>query len=132
MYRLLLSAALSLSACASVPTDSSPASALPEGTWTGTVTPMNHPDRPTPITYEVSTEGGALSVVLRGLDGQGLPVRAALLSGDTLRFQFNEPEGNLPLDCALVRLPTGTFDGRCADADGRWARFTMVPPAGSS
>ena len=37
---------------------------LQEGTWTGGLTPMNHPDMIIPLTYEVSRVDGHLSIAL--------------------------------------------------------------------
>ncbi|MEZ4700946.1 MAG: hypothetical protein R2834_11490 [Rhodothermales bacterium] len=101
---------------------------LPEGRWTGEVTPANHPDRPSPIAYDIRYEGGALRIAIVGPDGGLLPAHDVRLAPDTLYFGFNEPEADVPLQCALAGAPASGFDGRCADAAGKWARFTMTPP----
>lgn len=112
--------ALLLAACGS-------SSRLEEGRWTGALTPMNHPNMENPVTYDVSYAGDALAVYLVGPGGATVPTRDLLLTADTLYFTFDEPEENVPLDCALGREEDG-FAGRCTDADGKWARFTMRPP----
>ncbi|MFW5973452.1 MAG: hypothetical protein ACOCTG_05610 [Bacteroidota bacterium] len=90
---------------------------------------MNHPDTVTPLTYDVSYEGNRLSIVLSGPGGAAMPARDAALNGDTLYFVFDEPDAGIPLNCALDRQPAGGFGGRCTGTDGKWARFTMTPPA---
>lgn len=128
---LVLTAALTLAACAPAD-DAAPAAEAPvrlaEGTWTGGLTPMNHPEMITPLTYDVAYEDGALSLVLGGPGGAPMPARDAELREDTLYFMFDEPDAGVPLTCALGREDAGSFVGRCTDADGKWARFTMVPP----
>lgn len=106
-------------------TPSSPS--IESGQWTGTLTPMNHPDLHQPITYDVQSDDGALSIALVGPGGQAIPTRDVRLESDTLFFTFDEPEEQVPLDCALAR-DTEAFAGRCTDASGKWARFTMRPP----
>jgi hypothetical protein len=113
-------------ACAPAADEASSEPYLPEGQWTGGLVPMNHPDHMTPLTYTVRRDGEVLAITL----GDTIPTRAVRLQGDTLRFQFNEPEEGVLLDCALGRQEDGSFAGRCTDAGGQWARFTMVPPAG--
>ena len=89
---------------------------------------MNHPDRVTPLTYAVGYEGDALTLAIGGPDGAEIPTRDVVLRADTLHFVFDEPEEGVPLQCALGRGEAGTFEGRCTDASGKWARFTMAPP----
>ena len=101
--------------------------ALQEGTWTGGLTPMNHPDMVIPLTYAVSRVDGQWSIVLNNDDRQ-TPTRAVTIEGNTLSFVFNEPEENAELTCTFVRQADAGYAGRCADAEGKWARFTMVPP----
>lgn len=101
---------------------------LEEGRWTGDLTPMNHPDIANPVVYDVRYEGSALHIDLIGPGGAVVPTREVSLETDTLRFNFNEPEEGVPLRCALRRDGSGGFAGRCADVDGKWARFTMRPP----
>ncbi len=102
---------------------------LQEGTWTGGLTPMNHPDMLLPITYEVSRVGGQFAITLIAEDIQ-TPTRDARVEGDTLSFVFNEPEAGVLLTCALARQADERYAGRCVDAEGKWAHFTMTPPEG--
>lgn len=108
-----------------------PASAptLPEGTWTGALTPMNHPEMANPVTYDVRYPEGTLAIDLIGPDDSRIATRAVRLTADSLHYTFDEPEEGITLQCALGRRSGGHFDGRCTDAAGQWARFTMVPPA---
>ncbi|MEM1128179.1 MAG: hypothetical protein AAGI71_16150 [Bacteroidota bacterium] len=125
--RFALVALLLLGACTSSAPDS-----LSEGTWTGTITPMNHPDRPSPITYEVRQATGGYQLTLQAGGGSGLAARDLTLQADTLAFTFNEPEAQVPLRCVLVAEPDGHYAGRCTDPGGQWARFTMHPPEAGS
>lgn len=140
MLRLsLLAVTLCLvSACSS---DDDPATApdptasatnrLAEGTWTGGFTPMNHPEMVIPITYAVAYPSDTLALTLGGPGDLEMPARQASVDGDTLRFVFDEPDAGLPLTCALGpdSTATGSFAGRCTDPEGKWAHFTMTPPA---
>lgn len=103
---------------------------LPEGTWTGTLAPMNHPEMKNAVTYEVGSPDGALAISLVGPGNTSIPTRDITLDTDTLRFTFDEPEEHVPLHCALGAQADDSYAGRCTDASGKWARFTMVPPAG--
>ena len=104
--------------------------ALQEGTWTGGLTPMNHPDMVIPLTYEVGRADGHLSLVLINEETR-TPTRDVALDGDTLSFVFNEPEENVTLTCALGRQADASYAGRCTDTEGKWGHFTMTPPGAS-
>ena len=117
---ILIGAALGLSACQTAPS-------LQEGRWTGALTPMNHPDMATPVSYDVQYAGRSLSIALVGPGGDVLPTRQPRLSGDTLFFAFDEPDEHVSLSCALSEAAIG-YAGRCTAPDGKWARFTMVRP----
>lgn len=108
------------------------APALPEGTWTGTLTPMNHPEMANPVAYEVRYLEDTLAIDLIGPNDSRITTRAVHLSADSLHYRFDEPEEGVTLQCALGCQSDGRFEGRCTDATGQWARFTMVPPADGS
>ncbi len=114
-----------LAACSAQPSQP----VLQEGTWTGGLTPMNHPDIVMPLTYAVRRADGHLSMIMIAGETQ-TPTRALKIEGDTLSFVFNEPEENVELTCALGRQADAGYAGRCADAEGKWAHFTMTPPGG--
>lgn len=103
---------------------------LEEGYWGGTLTPMNHPDVANPMGYEVSYKDNLLTINVIGPDSSLIPTRNIRTENDTLYFQFNEPEEQVTLDCALARHESADegFAGRCTDESGKWARFTMIPP----
>lgn len=122
-------ACLLLAACTSPRPEATQPARLQAGLWTGGLTPMNHPDMVTPLTYEVAYPDDGLAIVLNGPGGTAMVAREAALQDDTLRFVFEEPEEGVTLRCALGAEPTGSFAGRCTDPGGQWARFTMVPPA---
>ena len=121
MNRILLGALCLLAAC-------STSNTLEEGRWTGALTPMNHPEMANPVAYDVRYEGDALTIDLLGPGSEAIPTREVMFDGDTLRFVFDEPEEGVPLRCALGATDPGGFAGRCADAFGQWAMFTMLPP----
>lgn len=103
---------------------------LEEGYWTGTLTPMNHPDMANPMVYEVSYIEEALGINVVNPDSSLIPTQNVRMENDTLYFQFSEPEEKITLDCALARHEPAEqgFAGRCTDEFGKWARFTMIPP----
>lgn len=101
--------------------------ALTPGRWAGTIAPMNHPDRTSSITYDVSYANSQIVIDIMGPDGTIVSTRSPALSGDTLRFEFDEPEQGETLTCALGRTVSGSYAGRCADRAGKWAWFTMRP-----
>ena len=119
---LFLGFALMLAGCSSAPP-------FEEGRWRGALTPMNHPEMATPVAYDVRHDDGGLAISLLGPNDTRVPIRDPRLDGDTLRFAFVEPEEQVLLRCALGRDEAGGFGGRCADPSGKWARFTMIPPA---
>lgn len=127
---LILLLLILLGACTSA-SDPQPAESprLTEGTWTGTLTPMNHPDMHTPLTYEVAYAADTLGLVLGGPNGSEMPAREAEVKGNTLFFSFDEPDAGVPLRCALARTEDAGFEGRCVDPEGKWALFSMQPPA---
>jgi hypothetical protein len=104
---------------------------LTPGRWTGTLTPMNHPDMRTPVAYDVRHADGALALDVVVSADTHLPARELRLSADSLFFVFDEPDAGVPLACAWGRDGAG-FAGRCTDASGKWARFTMQPPEHAS
>lgn len=117
-----LSLFLLIMACSSSPS-------LQEGRWTGTLTPMNHPEIQNPVAYNVSYPDNRLSISVLGPGGEEIPTQNPRLQRDTLFFSFNEPEEQVLLDCALARKSDNTFGGRCSDSEGKWAEFTMEPPS---
>lgn len=117
---LLFFLAVLLAACAAPDTP-----VLKEGTWTGHLTPMNHPEMQIPLTYYVAP-GPTLSIA--PADGEPVAVRNLRAETDTLFFIFDEPDAGVPLACRLAHRPDGAYAGRCTDADGKWAVFTMIPP----
>lgn len=121
MNRSLLALVCLLAGCGTSPD-------IEEGRWSGVLTPMNHPDMANPVAYDVRHEGGLLAIDLIGPGGEAVATHNPRLEGDTLFFAFHEPEEQVRLECALGRDSTRGFAGRCVDASGQWARFTMVPP----
>lgn len=121
MNRSLLALVCLLAGCGTSP-------GIEEGRWSGVLTPMNHPDMANPVAYDVRHEGGLLAIDLIGPGGEGVATHNPRLEGDTLFFAFHEPEEQVRLECALGPDSMRGFAGRCVDASGQWARFTMEPP----
>lgn len=101
---------------------------LKEGNWTGTLTPMNHPKMKNPVIYRVAYKKDKLTITIVGPGGVPIPVRDPHINSDTLYFAFNEPEEQVLLHCALGQIKSQGFAGKCTDATGKWALFTMMPP----
>jgi hypothetical protein len=75
--------------------DSAPA--LPEGTWTGTLTPMNHPEMNNPVAYDVRYVEDTLAIDLIGPNDSRIATRAVHLTADSLHYRFDEPEEGVTL-----------------------------------
>lgn len=101
---------------------------LKEGSWTGHLTPMNHPEMSIPVDYEVAYQQGDLFISIIGTDGFPVLTQHPRLENDTLYFKFNEPEEQVLLNCVLIRNRENEFSGKCMDPSEKWAQFTMVPP----
>jgi hypothetical protein len=130
MKRLLLVVTcLAVAACSPTgDTSADDAAPLAEGTWTGGLAPMNHPEQMTPLTFDVGYDDETLTVVLGGPGGVAIPTRDVMHRGDSLHFVFDEPEEGVALHCGFAADGQDGYAGRCADADGKWAAVTMVPP----
>ena len=101
---------------------------LQEGRWSGSLTPMNHPDMNIPVNYRVSYNSNQLEIDIISSDSTLVPTRDIKYASDTLYFTFTEPEEGVQLDCALARVENDNFEGKCVDDAGKWARFRMIPP----
>lgn len=110
-----------ITACSSSPE-------LKEGHWTGHLSPMNHPEMAIPVDYEVTYSESGLNISIIGSDGIAVETQNPHIEKDTLFFVFNEPEEQVRLACALARNDNRGFSGKCTDASGKWAQFTMVAP----
>ena len=103
------------------------AQALPQGTWTGTMSPPG--GEAIPVNFEVSESGGALSIAMMAVQVEGeMPFRDIRLDGPTLTFWW---EVGVRVDCSLTRTEVGGFAGTCTDGTGDRGEgtLTMVPPA---
>jgi len=103
---------------------------LASGLWTGDLTPMNHPDMSTPLQFQVSHTEDALDIIIEGPGDMRLRTRGTRIEGDTLRFNFIEPEAMVSLRCALGGAAETGYQGRCQDNTGQWAQVRMLPPQG--
>jgi len=103
------------------------AQALPQGTWTGTMSPPG--GEAIPVNFAVSESGGALAIAMSAVQVEGeMPFRDIRLDGQTMTFWW---ELGVRVDCSLTRTDVGGFAGTCTDGTGdRGAgTLTMVPPA---
>ena len=98
---------------------------LTEGTWNGSLTPMNHPDMSAPIQYDVAYSGDQLELSIIGPDGQKIPTQNAAFAKGKVTFDFPEPEEGVMLHCSLSEEGVNSYAGRCTDDSGKWATFTM-------
>ena len=101
---------------------------LTEGRWTGSLSPMNHPEMQNPVAYDVGYRDTQLQIDLIGPDGTSSSTKNVKMTSDTLYFAFSEPEEKVLLKCALAKENQGLFRGRCTDLNGKWAMFTMIAP----
>lgn len=106
----------------------SPPPILQQGKWTGTIVPMNHPEMRSDLYYRVSYEGDALQILIGMPEMESRDARNIHLTADSLHFEFDEPEPDVPVKCAFGLQPTGTYEGPCSEASGKSAYFTMRPP----
>lgn len=97
---------------------------LTSGTWGGTITPPG--GNTMDVQYEVSNEGGQLSITLVFEMGS-FPFTNIELANGVLGFTWN-PE--IELVCELEQSDDGGFDGQCLDAGGSRGFLTMTPPEG--
>jgi hypothetical protein len=102
------------------------------GVWSGSLTPMHHPDAPTPLGIAVSGSVGSQAIEIRGPGDLVLPTHDVAVSEAGVVFSFLEPEADVPLRCDLRFDHGGTLTGRCTDPDGKWARLTLRPPSGGA
>ena len=101
---------------------------LEEGTWTGTIMPMDHPDERTEIIYRVSTTLGGVNMTIGTSFDNVRPSRDVEVTVDSLYFVFDEPESEVELTCALGLQSNGNYEGKCLDPENKWAWFTMRRP----
>ncbi|MEM1056462.1 MAG: hypothetical protein AAGI52_13145 [Bacteroidota bacterium] len=104
-----------------------PGNRLTQGRYTGTLTPMNHPDMQTPVTFDIAYERADLTIALVGPDGQTIPTRDVIHAPPNLFFTFDEPEEGVTLRCVWARQEDDGWAGRCTDSEGKWARFEIAP-----
>ena len=64
-----------IAACSTQP----PSRTLQAGTWTGSLTPMNHPDMALPLSYEVKQTGQTLAITLIN-EGMRTPTHAITIA----------------------------------------------------
>ncbi|HEX9658974.1 MAG TPA: hypothetical protein VGA18_01700 [Rhodothermales bacterium] len=121
-YLIVITLGIATSGC------DQPPPVLTEGKWTGAVVPLNHPDLRSEVYYRVSYEGQDLTILIGMMGMESRAAREVVVTTDSLKFVFDEPEGDVPLDCALGLHPTGNYEGLCADSAGKSAYFTMRPP----
>lgn len=124
MKTLLLFTALIMTiSCNSMDTDR-----IKQGTWTGYLTPMNHPEMKNEVSYNVEYVENGLQIELIGPGGNPIQTETPQMKNDSLFYSFDEPEEGVTLNCKLGKKESGSFEGRCSDASGKWAYFSMTPP----
>lgn len=117
---VFVAAALLLAAAAPV---SLSAQTLQDGLWTGSVSPPG--GEGFPVEYEVSNEGGHLSITLVSEMGT-FEFENVAYDGKVLTFNWYP---GTPVDCELEEIEGGAFEGPCTDEDGDPGILYMEPPA---
>jgi len=108
-----------------------PSHDVPEGRWSGLLTPSTADAAAIPVVTEVRYGNGLLSVTLDGLEEQGstpISARNPRVRDETLAFAFTEPYDRLLVECTVVRRADGSFAGRCMDGREPWAELILYPP----
>jgi hypothetical protein len=114
---------MSLFAFVAAPSAPLSAQELATGTWSGTITP---PDGgPAAVTFEVSSEGDDLSIMIMGPDGQSTSLNDVQMMGEALHFTI---DFGVLVTCHLDPQDEGGFGGECTGSDGQTGTLTMVPP----
>jgi len=106
-------------------TSCSTAKKLPSGQWSGYFSPMDQADKRTMLKYEVGHQQENVSLQIFGPQGMNIQTNGLEISKDTLFFSFNKMNQSGLLSCALKKVNKNYYYGRCTDAEGRWAVFTM-------
>jgi hypothetical protein len=127
MIRLARAAAavsfVSLFAFGAAPVSPLSAQELAKGTWSGVITP---PDgSPAPVTFEVSSEGDDISIMIMAPDGQSTSLNDIQMMGEALHFTI---DFGVIVTCHLDPQDEGGFGGECIGSDGESGTLTMVPP----
>ena len=102
---------------------------LKSGIWSGHMTPMNHPEMKTELSFDVSQKNRNTVIVINGPGGMRIPTSNLSIQENLIEFQFNEPEQGVTLSCQFVGSNVKGYSGRCTDDSGKWAVFEMIPPS---
>ena len=100
------------------------AQSLANGSWTGSATGPG--GAPLALTFEVTTAGDSIAILIKTPDRGDYPVSSARLAGDALTFSF---QPGPTVDCKLIRQPDGSYLGECSREDDMRATMEMKPPA---
>jgi len=98
---------------------------LPSGLWSGYFSSMDKPDTQTSLSYEVDHRQENVSLQIFGPRGMNIQTKGIEMTKDTLFFSFSKMDQTGSLSCALKKVNKNYYYGRCTDAEGRWAIFTM-------
>lgn len=86
---------------------------------------MDKPANRIDLTYEVDNQQKDVSLEIFGPRGMNIQTNGLEMSKDTLFFSFDKMDQTGKLSCALKKVNKKYYYGRCTDAEGRWAVFTM-------
>jgi len=98
---------------------------LPSGQWSGYFSSMDQPDNRTTLRYEVDHRQENINLQIFGPRGMNIQTNGIEMTKDSLFFSFDKQNLTGTLSCALKKVNKNYYYGRCADAEGRWAVFTM-------
>lgn len=120
---ILFTSLIFICSCNSTDTDQ-----IPQGTWTGYLSPMNHPEMKNEVSYNIQYVEDELQIELIGPGGNPIQTKSPQVKNDSLFYSFDEPEEGVSLNCTLSKKESGAFEGPCTDPSGKWAYFSMIPP----
>ena len=100
------------------------AQSLATGSWTGSATGPG--GNPMALTFEVSTAGDSIAILIKTPDRGDYPVTNVKLAGEALTFTF---QPGPTVNCKLIRQTDGSYLGECADEADMRATMEMKPPA---
>jgi len=98
---------------------------LPSGQWSGHFSSMNKPDNPINLKYKVGLQQDTISLEIYGPQGMYIQTDGLAMTKDTLFFSYEKLDQTGTLSCALKKVNRHYYYGRCTDAEGKWAVFTM-------
>ncbi|HYE97130.1 MAG TPA: hypothetical protein VD962_13060 [Rubricoccaceae bacterium] len=105
------------------------ATAIPTGTWSGT---LSRPGGQVALTAEVEECAEGLKLTVKPTRGAEQEVRDLQIETNRVRFRFVEPLGGRPVACTLTRRTDESYRGACTASRGPALTLVLRPPARST